>query len=176
MEETTQAGAAAIHSTGEERFGSAPPRRKLCVMRSGARLFAVYADEVEATSDQLTPTPLPFAPAPVRGVVSQRGRMLTVIDPLLLLQPDAQAAVAPATTPAPLIVALRGDEQLALSIESIAHDIELFDDEAGPETNASHSLFLRRTIQPDTNHIALLDPARLFDAAMQGVERRRRRT
>lgn len=174
MEETRQAGVSATHSTGEERFDRAP-RRKLCVMRSGARLFAVYADEVEATSDQLTPTPLPFAPAPVRGVVSQRGRIFTVIDPLLLQQPDAQA-VAPATTPAPLIVALKGDEQLALSIESIAHDIELFDDEADTETNASHSLFLRRTIQHDTNHIALLDPARLFDAAMQGVERRRRRT
>jgi len=145
-------------------------------MRSGACLFAVYADEVEATSENLTPTPLPFASAPVRGVVSQRGRILTVIDPLLLLQPDTPVEVLTQTA-APLIVALRGDEQLALSVESIKHDIELYDDEADAGAVASDGLaLLRRTIQHRTDSIALLDTARLFDAAMQGIERRRRRT
>jgi chemotaxis signal transduction protein len=146
------------------------------------RLFAVYADEVEATSENLTPTPLPFAPAPVRGVVSQRGRIFTVIDPLLLLQPDAAPTGAPADAPAlaplsmqtstPFIVALRGDEQLALSVERIEHELEFFDDEA----DAPASSLLRRTIRHQTGDIALLDPAHLFDAAMKGVERRRRRT
>lgn len=168
-------------------------------MRSGARCFAVYADEVEATSENLTPTPLPFAPAPVRGVVSQRGRIFTLIDPLPLLPPatlpvslnatlnDAppvtgtQTFASPQTqTPAPLaaavVVALKGDEQLALSVESIEHEIELYDTEASDATDASGSSLLRRTIQHDTHAVALLNPARLFDAAMQGVERRRQRT
>jgi len=78
----------------------------------------------------------------------------------------------------PLIVALKGDEQLALAVEHIEHDIELYDDEtadAGARVSNSPR-FLRRIIQPHTDAIALLDPAHLFDAAMQGIERRRRRT
>jgi chemotaxis signal transduction protein len=181
MEEMMQDEASATDSIHEGRRAS--ERRKLCVMRSGARLFAVYADEVAATSENLRPTPLPFAPAPVRGVVSQRGQILTVIDPLLLPQPDATTPDATTrtqtSTHAPLIVALRGDEQLALSVERIEHDLELFDDEATAETTPdaapnSH-LFLRRIIRHHMHAIALLDPARIFEAAMQGVERRRRR-
>jgi chemotaxis signal transduction protein len=128
----------------------------------------------------------------VRGVVSQRGRILTVIDPLLLLPPEAPAtanaadaptfisphASPPAREPAPLIVALRGDEQLALSVERIEPDIELFDnDEAHPAAQASPAspLFLLRTIRHHTGSIALLNTAHLFEAAMQGVDRRRKR-
>jgi chemotaxis signal transduction protein len=193
MEELTQDDdAAATNSTrATERPASAG--RRLCVMRSGARLFAVYADAVEATSESLRPTPLPFAPPPVRGVVSQRGRILTVIDPLLLLPPEAPAtanaadaptfisphASPPARESAPLIVALRGDEQLALSVERIEPDIELFDnDEAHPaaaQASPGSQLFLLRTIRHHTGSIALLNTAHLFEAAMQGVDRRRRR-
>ena len=173
-------------------------------MRSGARRFAVYADEVEATSENSTPTPLPFAPAPVRGVVSQRGRILTLIDPLPLLPretlSDAQIVAAqtstlpappPARTPArpAIVVALKGDEQLALSVEAVEPEVELYDTEAenaadaketGADAHGASLLLVRRIIQyetqDETHAVVLLDPARLFDAAMQGVERRRRRT
>ncbi|HEY0101289.1 MAG TPA: chemotaxis protein CheW [Pyrinomonadaceae bacterium] len=193
MEESTQDDSTAGGSTRAGRLTGA--RRKLCVMRSGARLFAVYADEVAATSEDSRPTPLPFAPLPVRGIVSQRGRILTVIDPLPLLPPDAPTLAATPEAPAhtspqassltqphaPLIVALRGDEQLALSVERIEHDLELFDDEDDHATdttaNASPgSHLLRRTIRHETDSVAILDTAHLFEAAMQGVERRRRRT
>jgi chemotaxis signal transduction protein len=198
MEEMTQDNDDATAATGAPPAARRPAsaRRKLCVMRSGTRLFAVYADAVEATSENLTPTPLPFAPAPVRGLVSQRGRILTVIDPLLLFPPvapstgttaDAPTLSTPHVSPptgasAPLIVArivaLRGDEQLALAVERIEDDLELFDDgEADTATHATHGsqLFLRRIIQHQTGAIALLDTAHLFEAAMQGVERRRKR-
>ncbi|HEV2800108.1 MAG TPA: chemotaxis protein CheW [Pyrinomonadaceae bacterium] len=159
-------------------------RRKLFVMRTGARLFAVYADEVETTCENLTPTPLPFAPAPVRGIVSRRGRILTLIDPHTLLPgatqapaPQAQTLAAPAAMRAPYVVALKGDEQLALAVESIEHDIELYDDATDIETDDQTSLPLVRRLIPYRAHtIALLDPARLFETAMRGVERRRQRT
>lgn len=186
MEEMMQDDATATNSTRAGRPAS--ERRKLCVLRSGARLFAVYADEVEATSENLRPTPLPFAPAPVRGVVGLRGRIFTVIDPLLLFPPDAPATAATADAPtlaaemtravAALIVALRGDEQLALSVERIEPDIELFDDHEASttdEVSPGAPLFLRRTIRQQKDAIALLDTAHLFEAAMQGVERRRKR-
>ncbi|HEV7904537.1 MAG TPA: chemotaxis protein CheW [Pyrinomonadaceae bacterium] len=198
MEETMQDDHATAATGAHAPAGRpASERRKLFVMRSGARLFAVHADAVEATSENLTPTPLPFAPAPVRGLVSQRGRILTVIDPLLLLPsgahathttPDAPPPASPPTrasaplTPARIvarIVALKGDEQLALAVERIEPDLELFDDgdEAATTTRAapnSHPC-VRRTIQHPTGAIVLLDTAHLFEAAMQGVERRRRR-
>lgn len=185
MEETTQEdeAQAATDSVRAGRLSSdAPRRRRLFVMRAAGahRLFAVYADEVEATSENPTmPTPLPFAPAPVRGVGSLRGRILTVIDPLLLLPHDAATSSAAPTpdahTRASLIVALKGDEQLALAVESVEHELELFDDETNAATDTSNNLPLRRTIRHRAGDILLLDPARLFDAAMQGVERRRRR-
>ena len=182
MEELTQRRRAAATNSTRAAERATSERRRLYVMRSGARLFAVYADAVEATSENLTPTPLPFAPAPVRGVVSQRGRILTVIDPLLLLPPDAPPQASPPTqaSAAPLIVALRGDEQLALAVERLEPGLELFDDgddEADTTTHVSpaSTLFLRRTIQHHTGAIVLLDTAHLFEAAMQGVERRRRR-
>jgi chemotaxis signal transduction protein len=191
MEELTQEDSDAARHPNPTAGG----RRRLCVMRSGARLFAVYADEVEAASENLTPTPLPFAPAPVRGVVSRRGRILTVIDPLPLLPPAAPspatiAANADAPTPAsplassltqkphaPLIVALRGDEQLALSVERIEPDIELFDDDEADTAAdvSSGAQLLRRTIRHHAGAISLLSTAHLFEAAMQGVERRRKR-
>ncbi|HEX8636087.1 MAG TPA: chemotaxis protein CheW [Pyrinomonadaceae bacterium] len=185
MTETTHDETTATRSTRAGRAHEAP-RRRLFVMRSGARLFAVYADEVEATGENLTPTPLPFAPAPVRGLVSQRGRILTLIDPLSLLPPStppaapaaaAQAVASPAPPQAaPVVVALKGDEQLALSVESIEREIELYDTEAEAEADAPGASLLRRTIPYHAQAVALLDPARLFDAAMQGVERRRQRT
>ena len=173
MEETAHEDnirAAATDSTSAARLSS-DARRRLFVMRSGKRLFAVYADEIEATSENPPPpTPLPFAPAPVRGLVSQRGRILTVIDPLLLLQPDA------GTSHVAFIVALRGDEQLALAVENIEHELELYDEEtADAAPDPSNNLPLRRIIRHHAGDIALLDTARLFDSAMQGVERRRRR-
>ena len=194
MKETAQEETAAARSTDAGRSDHAS-RRKLFVMRCGARLFAVYQDEVEATSENLTPTPLPFAPAPVRGVVSQRGRILTLIDPLPLL-PNATSDGAPplngtpppsngAQTLAPpalhtaapfVVVALKGDEQLALSVEAVEREIELYDTEADSVPVASRASLLRRTIPYDGRAVALLDSARLFDAAMQGVERRRQRT
>jgi chemotaxis signal transduction protein len=193
MKELTQDDGATATGSNSATGRTPRGRRKLCVMRCGARLFAVYADEVEATSENLTPTPLPFAPAPVRGVVSQRGRILTVIDPLPLLPPAAPptgahadaptlasplASSATQQTPAPLIVALRGDEQLALSVERIEPDIELFDDAEANATAADvspPSQLLLRTIRHHTDTIPLLDTAHLFEAAMHGVERRRRR-
>jgi len=177
-EATATAATAATPSILDERTPDGP-RRRLFVMRSGSRLFAVYADEVEATSENLTLTPLPFAPPSVRGVVSGRGRILTVIDPLILpLQPDTPADTqghAPTGATVPLIVALTGDEQLALSVERVESNFELSDDEAGMAANQRNNP-LRRIIRHHAESIALLAPAHLFDAVLQGIDRRRRRT
>jgi chemotaxis signal transduction protein len=163
--------------------------RTLFVMRAGARLFAVFAEEVEATASDLTPTPLPFAPHAVLGVVSLRGRIRTVIDPIRLTDADSNAAthaassdsVSPGSDPSPLsqpparlFVAFTGDEQLALACDGAEGLIEVAHAKLNASPDAdSHVL---GTIEHRGLTVTLLDPARLFDAAVRGIERRRKRT
>ncbi|HEY0078421.1 MAG TPA: chemotaxis protein CheW [Pyrinomonadaceae bacterium] len=183
--------------------------RELLLMRAGGRLFAVFAEEVDCMGEGLKPAALPHAPACILGVVSLRGRMRTVIDPLLLLladdakaddqanapapsQPHADSdsqhtddlhGFAPTTTTTrsiPLVVALRGDEQLALAVESVERltgvspeAFEQIPESAAPAAAAPTPF---RSILPHGDaRVLVLHPSRLFEAAMRGTERRRPR-
>jgi chemotaxis signal transduction protein len=74
-------------------------------------------------------------------------------------------------------VALRGDEQLALAADEVEGPLELDAESADPpEASALHPAPLRATLRRVGEPLHLLDPSRLFDAAMQGTERRRRRS
>lgn len=140
--------------------------RELLLMRAGAHAFAVYADEAEGVTPWREPVPLPRAPAAVLGVVSVRGRMRTVLDPAALLGAGAESEGADA----PLyVVALRGDEQLALAV---THAERAAPPEAPPAPPDPPAPFLRGTL---AHSVHLLDPTRLFDAATRGAERRRPR-
>ena len=132
----------------------AQPRatRSLLVLRAGGRAFAVHAEEAEGVAEAAEPAPLPHAPAAVLGVVCVRGRMYTLLDPpALIAEPGAQASASARR----FAVALRGDEQLALAADEVEGPLE-------PDADAAPMMHL-------------LDPARLFEAAMQGTERRRQR-
>jgi len=146
-----------------------PGRRQLIVMRTATRLLGVFADEADSVADGLTPTPLPRAPASILGVVSVRGRILTVIDPLLLLDGERNAPCPPR-----LIVALRGDEQLALAVERVERIIEIPTGSIEPLGSAVN--IVRGVVQSEGALVVVLDPAKLFDTAMQDTERRRQRT
>ncbi|MDT7604791.1 MAG: CheW-like domain [Acidobacteriota bacterium] len=158
--------------------------RALFVMRAGGRLFAVYGEEVEATAEGLTATPLPHAPTAVCGVVSLRGRVRTVLDPLRVIAAHESSGAAGATDAtdatatdrdAPrLFIALRGDEQLALVCDGAEGLIEVARANLTPPPDAQSptlGTFAHRGL-----NVTLLDPARLFDAAMQGMDRRRKRS
>jgi chemotaxis signal transduction protein len=153
----------------------------LFVMRAGGRLFAVYAEEVEATAEGLAATPLPRAPEAVLGVVSLRGRVRTVLDPLSIVAArDASEATSATDTAATehvaprFFVALRGDEQLALACDGAEEMIEVARPKLSPPTDARSptlGTFSHRGLA-----VTVLDPARLFEAAMLGTDRRRRRS
>ncbi|PYS97256.1 MAG: hypothetical protein DMF65_12055 [Acidobacteria bacterium] len=150
-----------------------PEPRELLLLRAGAHAFAVFADETDGVADGLKPTPLPHAPRAVLGVVCVRGRMRTVLDPLALVGDNEETESATASTPL-FIVALRGDEQLALAAESDAGVVRINIDNITPPDTADPSL--RGTFEHDGARVLVLDPSRLFDAALRGTERRRRRT
>jgi purine-binding chemotaxis protein CheW len=141
--------------------------RTLQLFSFGAAQFAVFADEVMAIAEWREPAALPHAPASVLGVVSIHGRMLTVLDLSRLLE-SPQRADRPTH-----ILALNGDEQLALAIDAPGDTfaIAAADSEATP---ASGTL-VSRVINRNGDEIKLLNVRELFPTAIQGRERRRRR-
>src|SRR5688500_16582482 len=102
---------------------SEPVVRSLQLLQAGSFRFGIFADDISAIAEWREPTPLPHAPNSVRGVVSIQGRMLTVID--LTRLPGCEAASTDSS--ARHLIALRGDEQLALACDELGETIELAD-------------------------------------------------
>jgi serine/threonine protein kinase/chemotaxis signal transduction protein len=146
---------------------------ELMVAQAGTRRIGVLADESDGVLTGRTPVPLPHAPQAVLGVVNMRGRMLTVLDPLALL---GEERASETNVPPSFIIALRGDEQLALAVTHLESAIGIYMDEITPPADDSDTSIIRGLIRRDNGQIILLDTRELFDAATQGAERRRRRT
>jgi chemotaxis signal transduction protein len=121
-------------------------------------------DAVLKVIDWTTPTPLPFSPSTVLGIVSAQGRMFTVIDLRILLDNDAQPRSGKQ------IVALRGAEQLALAVDdsnSMTEFSEVTDDNV--------SAPFAGKVQVEGHEVLLLNTDTLFAEVIRGRERRRRR-
>lgn len=164
-----------LEDTGaESRTARDAPRgpRGLFVLTAGGQAFAVDAEDAEGVAEGLTPAPLPHAPAAVLGVVSVRGRVRTLLYPPALVS----QAHAPEDVPR-FVVALRGDEQLALAADSVEGPVAFnvtFDADS-LSLSDSHEHTLVGTLEHEGRRVQLLDASRLFDAAMRGTERRRPR-
>jgi chemotaxis signal transduction protein len=149
--------------------------RKLQLVKAGQDQFGIFADQISAIVEWQEPAPLPHAPTSVLGVVCIQGRMLTVLDLGKLADAEAVSANSPRTFPRHLI-ALRGDEQLALAVEGLGEVVQL-------TGNAPESIAGRETVggpvvgvwRREEAEIKILNPMRLFPAAIQGRERRQRR-
>lgn len=146
--------------------------RTLQLFSSGGAQFAVFAHEVMTIAEWRKPAVLPRAPASVLGVVSIQGRMLTVLDLSQLLELQRRSA-GPSH-----ILALLGDEQLALAIDAPGETIEIgaantnSDVEAGPQANGK---LIAGVIDYNGYDIKIINVKELFPSAIQGRERRRRR-
>jgi chemotaxis signal transduction protein len=151
-----------------------PQLRDLFLFTAGNRIFGVAADEVEGTAEAKCATPLPHAPAPILGVVYARGRMLTLIDPRALAGDEA----SPRPELVSVVISLRGDEQLALAAESIAETITISSSDIESPSDPpdkEHTSAIAGILRHGGEKIIILDPSRLFDAAVQRRDRRRRR-
>jgi Chemotaxis signal transduction protein len=118
-----------------------------------------------AISDWTEPAPLPFAPPSVLGLVSMHGRMFTVVDAAVLLARKA-------ATQSRSIVALRGDEQLALAVDESLEVVSINPDDVMNETETD---LIQGTIRLNGEQVLLLDIDSLFAGIIRGRERRRRR-
>ncbi|HYG82618.1 MAG TPA: protein kinase [Pyrinomonadaceae bacterium] len=160
--------------TEDEAGGEArEPGRELLVAQVGVWNIGIFADEVERVSSWRAPVPLPHAPPAVLGVVSVRGRMLTVLDPATLLGTERAGR---AFRSASSIIVLRGDEQLALAVNRVERNIEVQPDELAPPAEDLYSAVVCGVVRSEHRHTVVLDARELFAAATHGDERRRQRT
>lgn len=136
--------------------------RKVRVMQIGSSLLAVDDEQVLAIVEYVEPTPLPFAPPSVLGIVSIEGKMFTVLE----------TADAPQTRKR--LLALRGDEQLALAIDDCEAAIEI-ESKMIYQSESDGSVFSQESFSDGQRDIQLLDVGKLFTGILRGRERRRRR-
>ena len=123
-------------------------------------------EEVLTVADWTEPTPLPFAPSSVLGIVSIHGRMFTVVDIDVLLEIDS-------TIENPrFILALRGDEQLAIAANNADQVVE---SDVEDKTPGSTSNLVRGTVSVNGRTVSLLEVENLFAGVIRGRERRQRR-
>ena len=150
-----------------------PELLDLFVFEAGSRIFAVPADQVDGTTEARVPAVLPQAPQAILGVVCARGRMLTVVDPTVLL--TGQSLRWPHTLPC--VIALRGDEQLALAAQNYRDKITVEDADIDRQSKSgvdATGLLLGR-VRYGGEEIFVLDVQHLFQSVMRQRERRRRR-
>ncbi len=151
-----------------------PQLHDLVPFTAGAKIFAVFADQVDGTAEASMPAALPNAPPAVLGVVCMRGHMLTVLDPIAVL--TGETFGWPATLPA--VIALRGDEQLALAAESCRDTITIAAEDIQPSSQNSNDGFASAVLgiaRYGGEEIVILKVDNLFAAAVRRKERRRRR-
>lgn len=146
--------------------------RQLQLVRAGSSEFGIFADEIAAIVGWREPTPLPGAAASVLGVVSVQGRMLTVLDLAALSLGEIDANHNPPVA-SRKIVALKGDEQLALAVNEVGETIPLPTENS--ITKAEDKSPLYGTLPHENKQTYILNSKALFPVAIQGRERRRRR-
>ena len=154
--------------------GSKDAGRKLQLVHAGSTQFGIFANEISAIVDWQEPAPLPHAPSTVLGVVSVQGRMLTVLDLAALTL--SEAVLSDATRNAAVhLIALRGDEQLALAVDAVGEIIacndSMMDSPGGQETATA---LVWKVLEHEGGEIKILKLNRLFATAIQGRQRRQR--
>jgi chemotaxis signal transduction protein len=151
-----------------------PQLHDLVPFVAGDRIFAVFAEQVDGTAEARMPAALPNAPPAVLGVVCMRGHMLTVLDPIAVL--TGEPFGWPASLPA--VIALRGDEQLALAAQSCRDTITIAAEDIQPSGQSNHDGLENAVLgiaRYGGEEIAVLRVDNLFAAAVRWKERRRRR-
>jgi chemotaxis signal transduction protein len=153
--------------------------RTLQLFRAGSDIYGVFADEIATIVAWREPTPLPRSPKSVLGIVSLQGRMLTVLDLASLFGVAASSDTASTESDssealAKHLIALRGDEQLALAVHEVQTTIEIGDCDFDDKQKTAGALVVG-VLHREGLEIQVLSPKELFSTAIQGRERRRRR-
>ena len=151
--------------------------RKLQLLYAGSSHFGIFAEQIAAIVEWQEPAPLPQAPSSVLGVVSIQGRMLTVLDLAKLGSGEAGLDDTPRKF-LKYLIALRGDEQLALAIEALGEVVKLTPNELITDSITKEETVttpVLGVLQREGAEIRILNLNGLFPSAIQGRQRRQRR-
>ena len=153
--------------TFESRIGIAEPARsvRLQIARAGSLFYGISTSEISAIVSWQEPTPLPNAPPAVLGVVSIHGSMFTVFHLAELTSDNGDVEKS-----ARQLIALRGDEQLALAVDEVGEIVELEREEVPTLDGLIGGSVTRNGVT-----LKILNLKEIFPTAIQGRERRRRR-
>jgi chemotaxis signal transduction protein len=147
--------------------------RELQVFRAGSLELAIFTDEIADIAEWREPAPLPHAPKSVLGIVSIQGRMLTVLDLATLSNNDGGPSEGSYDHQSH-IIALRGDEQLALAVAALGETFVVSKSDLEEPAANEERLVLSILRRGDVT-VRVLNVKELFPTALQGRERRRRR-
>jgi chemotaxis signal transduction protein len=148
---------------------SSTGNKRVRLFRRGSIDFGVSENEIATVAEWRALAPLPRAPESVLGIACIQGRMLTVLDVASLLAFKA----ASQSESAQQIAALRGDEQLALAVDSTGGTIEIRDEAI--RKNEEKSALVNGVYEHENRQINILNVRELLRSSVLGRERRHRR-
>jgi chemotaxis signal transduction protein len=143
-----------------EDNGPERERRDLLIARRSGRLIGVFANAAEGIVEWKTPAPLPAAKPSVLGLVCVRGRMFTVVDPMILLTIADAHQIPPR-----FVVLLSGEDQLALAVERVARIAEIFVDEIERVGEGLGNELVWGRWHDAAETVTILNPDRIFAVA-----------
>ena len=146
-----------METTGlvQEHAGSSPAV-DLLLVRMDEEIYALPSASVHEVVRYRTPTPVPGAPAALPGILNQRGAIMPVVDPRLLLglgQP-------PITRAARLVIVAYGDLDMALLVDGVLDLVALPANAIGPVPPAldpARARMIRGVARHDNQPVILLD-------------------
>lgn len=143
-----------------EPLAPAPAAPRACVFEVGGVAYGVPVAAVREVAVLPQVTPVPRAPAAIRGVANLRGVLLPVIDPARALGHAPQ----PARSLTPTVVIRDGAEQVGLAVDHVTGllPIESFVS-AQPEARQGRDRFADGAFTAGTRRIVLLDPLALLE-------------
>lgn len=147
--------------TARERAGSTFPLEAV-VMTVGGFEIAVLADQVVEVTPMALVTPVPEAPAPLRGALHYQGRLAAVVD----LRVGLRGSIAPLTPDLFLAFVAADTRVFALAVDRV-EPVRQFgpeDVEAIGGGIAALPGFVHCLLRSQNGPVALLDPAGLLAA------------
>jgi len=146
-------------------------------VRAGSSQFGIFADQISAVVEWQDPAPLPHAPSSVLGGVSIQGPTLPALRLAKLSSGEAGLDYTPRKF-LRYLIALRGDEQLALAIEALGEVVKFTPNESMTDSITKEETVrtpVLGVLQREGAEIRILNLSGLFPSAIQGRQRRQRR-
>jgi purine-binding chemotaxis protein CheW len=137
------------------------PTLDALLVRLEQELYAVPSPSVREVARYRPLTPVPGAPPALPGILSQRGTILPVVDPRLLLG----LVQSPVTRASRLVIVSHDDIDMALLVDGVLDLVALSSDAiepAPPGLDPTRARMIRGVARYDSQHVMLLDLSELI--------------